>query len=385
MIWLVALALFSAPLFLLRFTVLSIPTNLFEVILALVFLSIVVVPEYRQELFSQAKKIPKQILLLVGLFALSAVVSAAVSSVPEVSLGILKSWVFVPLVLAWLAWSTGYRNSDNQLLITNTLISSGFATAMLSLFFYQPGQRLAGIYDVPNSLALWLAPIVVLALINSRWLVGVVMFVVLVLTQSVAGIVAVLAVLGLSFLLKRGLQSADSNAQKFGPFVFWFLLGFCALAFVLLFSGRLAYFQQHPNSLDVRLQLWSVSWDLVKEKPVLGIGLGQFEPAYQLKLHERFAAGESTIPEFVFRDPHNWPFSFWLNLGALGFLSFASINARIFWLHRHSLRPTHYALLTILLFGLVDTIYWKNDLAVLYWVLFTMALASSLEGQPKQG
>ncbi|HLD25813.1 MAG TPA: hypothetical protein VJC05_02120, partial [Candidatus Andersenbacteria bacterium] len=78
------------------------------------------------------------------------------------------------------------------------------------------------------------------------------------------------------------------------------LLIFLALT-VLSLTGRGQYllsplFSDTPNSISVRGQLWSVAAELITEHPFLGIGLGQFEPAYQEKLHDRFAVYSLLTP-----------------------------------------------------------------------------------------
>jgi len=133
-------------------------------------------------------------------------------------------------------------------------------------------------------------------------------------------------------------------------------------------------------SLAVRQQLWSVGRQLIAEHPIFGVGLGQFEPQYQRVLHERFSQFNSgllspePIPEFVFRDPHNWIIAFWLNAGLLGLVAFIGVHIVAVW--RSKERGVVLALVLLLLFGLVDTIYWKNDLATLHWVLISLTLAS---------
>ena len=207
------------------------------------------------------------------------------------------------------------------------------------------------------------------------------MFLALLATQSAAGIASVLVVA--SFALPRRI--------RFGlPIIVGLWAASCVF---LLISGRLSYLASpvisgEPNSISVRLQLWDIAWDLAQAHPVLGIGLGTFEPAYQNKLHERFAAGSlpsqaysppTPLAEFVYRDPHNWILSFWLNMGIIGLISFTFLHVWILrpWLHIHYSAPFA-ALAVLLLFGLVDTIYWKNDLSALHWVLLAQAIQSPL-------
>jgi O-antigen ligase len=367
------------PTYLIRLTILDVPTNFFEVVLGLIFawglFSVVV----RRRLWQAAISLPRAILFWTAFFLLAAGISTVVSDVLRVSLGILKGWIIVPILLAWLVLAAQHL-SNNKSLLADSLILSGLITALFSLSFYVPGERLSGIYDGPNSLALWLAPLIVLAG-GCSWSsharggggfylgAAMIMLIALILTQSVVGVAVVSGMISLIIFLRI-------NRLNLKRYLLYGIGIGVAVAFFLWSSGRGQYFLQPGNSFTVRQQLWSVSAELIREQPLFGVGLGQFEPAYQQVLHQRFAAGEEPLREFVYRDPHNWVFALWLNLGLLGLVSFAALH---FLALRRALRsPVGMALLTLLLFGLVDTIYWKNDLAALHWMLLALLYGGSM-------
>jgi len=155
-------------------------------------------------------------------------------------------------------------------------------------------------------------------------------------------------------------------------------------------TGKLTHALSATSPFHARLQIWQVSLAFIRDHPLFGTGLGTFEPTYQQKLHELLALGvgggewgavSSLLPtpdflrpplEWVVRDPHNVLLSFWLNTGLLGLLSMAGLV--VVSLRRpYSPHPTPYslaaqaALAAVLLFGLVDVPYFKNDLAMLWW------------------
>lgn len=404
------------PLYLIRFSIAGIPTNLFEVAVLGLTAAGLLIPDIRRHWRHKETLLPRTILYLVGTFIAASLLSAVISDVPRVSFGIFKSWIIIPLLLGWLVYAANLQTiqpaggtppkavANYKLQTIKVLILSGIIVSLISLAQFKWGERLSGIYDVSNSLALYLAPLIVLAAVRGipspkYFTAAGIMFLTLLLTQSVAGLFSVLIGVALGVIantkITKTKQYKIHKAQSL-PFLFSVLFGFCVLSFMFLFStGRLAYLalplnSGGTNSVSVRLQLWDISWNLIKEHPLLGIGLGQFEPAYQKKLHERFENHESRIknqetstapfPEFVFRDPHNWVLSFWLNTGLLGFLSFLGLHAWIFWHSRHllatnyQLLTTSSALLTLLVFGMADTIYWKNDLSALHWVLLALML-----------
>lgn len=402
----VALLLVIMPAYLLRFRLVGIPTNVFELGVVVVFLVALLRAEQRRWLFESVVRLPSLLKWCLLVFVGASVISTAISAQLLVSLGILKGWVVVPMLLGWLVCSTLFSvgRSGGFLILVNTyikaLLFSGVAMALVGLSQIGNLERLQGVYDVPNSLALWLAPLIVLAVwrgveSNSRldWLLAAPMLLVFVLTQSAMGLFSVVAALALGvFVWLKGFK----KSMWIGVLIFFIAISIFALDAL----GKLSYLLQplnNPgatNSVTVRQQLWSVSRDILQKHSILGIGLGQFEPAYQAALHKRFAeynlvcsdmekGGNFLVcrrapqPEFVFRDPHNWILSFWLNTGLVGLAGFALLNmyvlARSFKIR--SIAPVSQqavtlALVSMLVFGLADTIYWKNDLASLHWSLF---------------
>jgi O-antigen ligase len=324
------------------------------------------------------------------LFLAAAAVSTAVSPHPLTSLGILKGWIIFPLLIGWLVFAAAAQPEKSRA-IQRALLISALIVAFLGLSQAFTFPRVRAIYDVPNSLALFLAPLAVLAWWRGRPAAAVPLGAALIATQSAAALAAVIGSLALGAVTW---PKATSRLLA-GLFL---LAAAAGLYFAA--TGRLAYLAgSEPNSISVRRQLWSISRDLVREHPIAGIGLGTFEPAYQQKLHERFLEYEQSqrellitdyrlpitaraapLPEFVFRDPHNWLLSFWLNTGLAGLLSFAALNGSALWpalASKATSRETQalaLALLSLFIFGLVDTIYWKNDLAALHWLLLALLL-----------
>ncbi len=415
--WAVIGAVFLIPSYLIRFTVASIPTNMFEMIIVSLAIVGIILTAVRHNWHVAWKKLPHPLIIFVVLFLAASFLSTYISASPRVSLGILKGWIVIPLLAGWLVWVQA-QTQQNKVLsrFTNTLLLSGVFTAVVGLVQLNTLPRVQSIYDVPNSLALWLSPLVMigawqsLTQSNSRLLplATAILFGALLATQSTAGLSIVMLCLIGGVLLWR---------PPFTRRIIVFLIALTSLTFSLLFStGRLEYLvaplynEKISNSISVRGQLWSVAGYLIIQETLFGLGLGQFEPAYQAVLHKRLQAfaecgdlakcssinilkigawsfpfsGGKPLPEFVFRDPHNWILSFWLNTGLLGLISFIGLHV---WLARKFFRSkvvdAHtqalaLAVLSLLLFGLVDTIYWKNDLATLHWILIVL-LATALQ------
>lgn len=390
--WALWLAVFLIPSYLLRLTIGGLPTNYFELSVLVLWVVGLLQPQQRAQWSARWQTFPRLPLFLLAAFLVACGVATVLSNEPRVSLGIVRGWVLIPVLVAALVWSTATTCARERRLL-NALLASGVGTALLSLLQFHWGERLAGIYDVPNSLALWLTPLFVAAvwLTPYSWkylLAAIITALALLATQSAAAVAASSTALLFGALYWRHDKNARRVLFASGALLFLALVYFGA-------SGRMTYLLQPwqggaPNSISVRLQLWSVATALVREQPIVGVGLGQFEPAYQQALHQRFAITPSTerpLPEFVFRDPHNWLLSLWLNTGIVGLVSFAGLHI---YALRTGLRATAaphvqaaaLALIALLLVGLVDTIFWKNDLAALQLLLLTLCYGA---GVPKFG
>ncbi len=376
------------PAYSIRFHMWFIPTNALEVLIAAVALAAILGPAVWLSWKSAWQKLPAAIKTSTAFFVLAAIVSVYISPQLQTSAGIFKSWVLIPILFAWLIYAARPSPQQKKQLL-HALIWSGSVVSLIALCLGLTDGRLQAFYDTPNSLALYIAPILAATIWQmmtetkqkNSWLfvAAATQAAALLGSQSLAGSLSLIVSLFIGSLYwRKGKQLQKS-----------LLLGSIIILIVLITfisTGKFRYLLEPlkdpsvHNSATVRLQLWSISWDLIQENPLLGIGLGQFEPAYQQKLHERFLNPAiyypQPIPEFVFRDPHNWLLSFYLNAGLLGLLAFIALNVFILkrnWQSQNRVTQTYTILLiSYLLFGLVDTIYWKNDLSIIHFLLLAI-------------
>lgn len=384
--WSVVVLSAMLPVYMVRFRFMGIPTNLFEFSVVIVAFCGVVTPPIRQQMYHFLKTIPTPLRLAIVMFIAAAAISVSVSpsfiplTVPDVihSLGVFKGWIVTPILFAFLVGTGGIRLQKPAL---KALLFSGVIVAIIGLGQLPFGGRIHSMYDVPNSLALFLVPLTIL------WAWGPFRYKragVLILLLAIAGTQSIMALVSIGITTIVGIM-AYRRPEKLA--IFSLVL---ALTTISVLSIRLPYFLRPfkdpaaHSSLSVRLQLWQIAGTLIKHEPWLGIGLGRFEPAYQYVLHQEFAKGASPLPEFVFRDPHNVLLSFWLNTGIIGVLSFGFIHA---WIIQNSFKNSSdiqkaalLALFSLGILGLADTIYWKNDLAALHWLLITLLSCLQLRG-----
>jgi O-antigen ligase len=123
------------------------------------------------------------------------------------------------------------------------------------------------------------------------------------------------------------------------------------------------------SSSSVRIQVWTVALDEIKENPVLGIGLGGFENVYEKKAVEILGAEPY---EKTMLHPHNLLFSSWLNAGILGLISICWLVVSVLLALRKKDRMAVVFIamfLVIFIHGIVDQPFWKNDLALIWWMV----------------
>src|SRR3989339_1569452 len=167
---LIYLTVFCLPLYLVRFNLLGVPTNVLEMLIGTSFVFwILNRVETRQCLVSTGaidKKYLLPILLIFAGLIISRYINMYVSNYVH-SLGIIKGWFVLPFLFFVAARSVVPNDKIKNIFIAYYL--SAFVVALVSLGFYFSGNvtfdgRLQGIFNSPNYLAMYLAPALITAL-----------------------------------------------------------------------------------------------------------------------------------------------------------------------------------------------------------------------------
>ncbi|MFH1938426.1 MAG: O-antigen ligase family protein [Patescibacteria group bacterium] len=356
---------FSLPFYLVRFKIGWIPTNLLELLIIGLFV-IWLVQKYKL-LTSDVDNFSFYPIFLIFF---GVTISTLLSSNLEISAGIWKSWFVVPL-LFFLILINELKTKEQIRNVLIALFLSGIGVSLIALSYWFDNNltydgRLRAFYLSPNYLAMYLSPILILSfylyflvqkkalkflLILGYLLLSFVIY----LTYSYG---AWLGLLGaLFFLIFR---------QKRFKITSIFLLIFI-LFFIIQIPGQ--KFQSlldfsYP-SLKSRLIIWQSAWEIIKDHPLNGIGPGMFQKYYldyQAKPYLEWA-----VPQ-----PHNLFLAFWLQAGLIGLIGFIWLLINFF----RKIEPKQVlgsiligAMIYILIHGLIDTTYWKNDLAVVFWLI----------------
>ncbi len=125
------------------------------------------------------------------------------------------------------------------------------------------------------------------------------------------------------------------------------------------------------KSAVARLSLWDTGAKMIKDNPALGKGINGFKDNW-----DKYNA-DSGLEHYNF--PHNIILNFWIDTGLLGLVSMISICAFAVWQglrNRKSMLKVGLLLFVVamIVHGLIDIPYLKNDLALVFWTIFALAI-----------
>ncbi len=379
MIWFLALIISFAPSYLFRFNVAFLPTTLLEVlIVGFLFLTIIRIVK-NGSLKTSATAIKKLGLLnyAIILFVLAGIISTAVSPEPIKALGLFRAFILEP-VLMFYAIILTIKSKQDLNLILQCLFWFVVGVSAFGLFQYQTfihlpmnfwgfgeePRRIVSIFAHPNALSLYLAPLfgffaaiwLNTSVLKHRWLSAaglVIIFLALILTYSRGAWLGV-AVGGLYLLIKK---------YGFKKILAPTLVVIVLTLAVPSIQSRLALGISDSSS-SAHFDLMKIGADKILHNPLIGNGLFGF----------RTTQSQAGYMGEIHNYPHNLYLSLWVELGLLGLISFAWILNLAFKHYKPD--PAKFAvvvfLVIMLVHGLVDTPYFKNDLALLFWFMLSI-------------
>lgn len=159
------------------------------------------------------------------------------------------------------------------------------------------------------------------------------------------------------------------------------------LAAAIAAPGLVSQRLQNNVQRDGRVYLMKSAVQLIEEKPLVGIGLGNWGRVYR----ERFEA-DNPNHEIGIQSPHNIYLQVWNETGLIGFIGFLSLigfqlGSMIRALRQFYRRQPHgfpwlaglfLPLLAIFLFGLMDYDFFSRHMMHLYWFYWGFCLYAML-------
>ncbi len=309
------------------------------------------------------------------LIAASTIISIIIAPDKRAALGIARAYFWEPIIFAILLIKIKpnakkifnaalYGFSLNALLIIGYGIFQYFFPRLIPIT-YQADHRITSFYSYPNAIALYLAPLIPLFL-SAAWAWPLVIFgvVAIVMAKSAGGLIAVSAALFVAgCLFKKTRLASIAVALIIGA----------AVIFAPQLSGLREQILMKDWSGRVHQIGWQESVAMLRDHPIFGAGLSGY-PTVVKPYHT--AKGVE-----IFQYPHNLFLAIWSELGLIGLIGFLIIFIWFFktMFGRYTLNPKPYtlkimaaAMVAILVHGLVDVPYFKNDLSLMFWILIAI-------------
>ena len=399
------LIIFFMPLYLFRFSIFGIPTTVLEMMIYILFLIWIINKAKKNnfypasaEGFSGFNRSSRNGVLLIGiiLLFLGVIISTFNSFDLRTSLGIFKGW-FIDPFLFFIVFISVIKKEKHIILVLKSWFVSGVAVSLISIFYLLNNNltfdgRLKAFFLSPNHLAMYIAPVFLMLLVlllsdkklNIKYLIfAIIILIPLYFTYSYGAFLGIF--IGILYLVfKNKISKSKLKTRNI------YLTGLVVLilsGFIFITSNK---FNQIINSDDrssfhSRLMIWNTSVEIIKDNPLFGIGPGTFQETY-LSYSRKF---NEPYLEWAVPQPHNIFFAFYLQTGMIGFIGFILI---LFWFFdinlirkRHlEISPTSnitnivisVLMIYILIHGLIDTTYWKNDLSLIFWLIIGMKVIS---------
>ncbi|MFH0840946.1 MAG: O-antigen ligase family protein [bacterium] len=435
--WAILTLLFLLPSYLIRFHVFGLPMTLLESMILIVFL-IWLIKNIKRLAKSIKENVKNRRIKLrypwdieIILLLLISFIAIGVAGWTNSAFGLWKAYFFEPILL-FLVMANIFQSKKDFMRIVWALMFSALAVSLFGIFQYFTGlyisnpfwaaeatRRVTSVFEYPNAVALYLAPIIMLGF---GWLLSI----------AKAKQVKVWLTIGLSLIIILSLLTiyfAQSEGALAALFLSFIIIGFFSnkkiaistlVITIIIIAGVFSiapirnYATQKITMNDLSGQIRKLQWketkQMLKEGDIfLGTGLGGYQSAiapyhqegffYNFDNDEDFK--QQTInsadyrathwqPVEIYLYPHNIFLNFWTELGIVGALLFVWLILKYFVLAIRSIikNDDKYfilglggAVLTMIIHGWVDVPYFKNDLAILFWVLFLILGMLSRQGR----
>ncbi len=378
---LIYITVFLIPSYLIRFSILGIPTNILEILIYLTFISWIL--EKQKVSWNRLFQEYKIYIFSVLLIFLGLILSTLINKNYQGGFGIIKGWFFDPLLFSFILIHKikDLKDIEN---ILKTFYFSAFVVSLVAIEYFFYGHlsydgRLSAFWSSPNYLAMFLAPAIFIGIyilksnkqktksknITMIFSLAIVAFIIY-LTHSYSTWISIFLGLLIIELITKKINT--KNIIIFSLVISLFLLA-------QINNPKIKEVFSERSSLNSRITIWKSSALMIKNNFFLGIGPGNFQNKY-LEYQKYFPP----YLEWAVPQPHNMFLAFWLQSGIIGLSGFILLIffwlKKTIWITRNNQKNSIISAVSlgiiayILLHGIFDTTYWKNDLSLIFWIIF---------------
>lgn len=430
------------PAYLIRFSVLSLPLTLLEAMIIIAFAVWFIknfLPYLRDLLKKRAARVPYPFGGEIILIIILSFLAAGVADFSHGALGIWKAYFFEPLLVFILIFNVFKEKKDWSKIFWALLLSAAGISLMAiyqkisGQFIFNPfwaqaeTRRVVSFFGYPNAVGLYLAPLVMLFIgwffswPKRTLLTKALQKIAIILTVAISVLAIYFAhsegaIIGLAAgLIVFGLLAGKK--QRLATIILLFIIGCGILLNMPAKNLVITKLSLNDLSGQIRQRQWKETFLMLNGvKFFTGAGLDNYQLAVKPYHQEGIFFNGDNLPNFdaqlrasstlrakywqpveIYMYPHNIFLNFWSELGLLGALVFTwlifkylYISLKLFISYSREKKPERYlalgllsAMLVVIIHGLVDVPYFKNDLAVLFWIL--IALVGGLNWQEKFG
>lgn len=432
--------IFALPSYLIRFSIFSIPSTLLEVMIITIFCFFIF--NNRKKIFRKSRKertetkTPYPFSWEIIIILLISFIAIFVGSFNSSSLGIFKAYFLEPIFLFIVILNIFRGEKDIKKIIT-ALALSALTVSLVAVWQKITGQfifnefwadinnrRVVSFFGYPNAVALYLGPLVPLFtglfISNLRKRGSLALF----LNQLTLFSATILSLLAIYFSKSKGALIALILAFSIAGFILLknkykaAIVIFLIIVSPFLFIHKKNYLELKIStslSYQIRLSQWQETMEMLKDGSFIwGAGLNKYQDKIQPYHQEGIFFNKDADSDFtrkiiIFDDkyraerwqpveiylyPHNIFLNFWTELGIIGALVFMFLIFKYLFIALKNFQKEKYnknkyillglfsSMMMILIHGVLDVPYFKNDLSVVFWVL--IALLSTYQISHKQ-